>query len=96
MPYSYQVLSCHCSPSIQRWSATLADEYSHLRRQAAIVVSQRIDLDGMCISGPDKVLVLVRVSVQHEWRDFHRDSVQHERVYIILDALIGTSDMVLR
>ena len=43
----------------------------------------------MCISSTDKVLILVCISVQHEWCDLYRDRVQHERVYIVLSVVSG-------
>lgn len=41
----------------------------------------------MCLSDTDKVLILMCVTIQHEWRDFYRDGVQHESIYVVVNVL---------
>lgn len=43
----------------------------------------------MCLSDTDKVIILMCIRIQHEWRDLYRDGIQHEGIYVVLNRTVA-------
>lgn len=67
------------------------DRHLHSRSEHPVTIPERIHLNGVSLPRSHQISVLVRIGIQHEWRNPQGNSVLYELIDVIFDWWINFS-----